>query len=331
MDSEPLPALHLPLRFAPVYQEVVWGGRRLERWRDDLPPGPVGESWELADHPRGMSVVREGPLAGRSLRDLVAGSGEELVGEGFSGGDFPLMVKVIDARDRLSVQVHPDDRLAKEFGVGERGKTECWYLIGDGGELYQGVAEGIGRGDFERAIEEGRLAECLRRFATADGQCYFLPARTVHALGAGCLLFEIQQTSDITFRVYDWGRIGLDGKPRPLHVDESLATIDFDGGRAGPVDAAEEPCDGGGRRRRMVDCGYFRLEERRAARTIGGGTGVCQIVCVVDGHGALSTAGGWVEVGPLETLLVPAVAGAWTATAAGDGEFRLLVAEPVLG
>ncbi|MFW5751224.1 MAG: type I phosphomannose isomerase catalytic subunit, partial [Planctomycetota bacterium] len=219
--------LRHPIRFAPVYQQLVWGGRRMALYRDDLPRGDIGESWEISQQPRGISKVAEGPLAGMGLDALMAANGRALVGSSYDGGDFPLLIKLIDARDRLSVQVHPDDAIAQRLGVGQRGKTECWYLLGDGGELFQGTPPGVDRETFAQALERQELEGCLNRFETRDGDFFFMPARTVHALGRGCLLFEIQQSCDCTFRVYDWGRTGLDGKPRPLHVEESLRTIDF--------------------------------------------------------------------------------------------------------
>jgi mannose-6-phosphate isomerase len=322
--------LDAPLRFRPVYQGVVWGGRRMERHRSDLPPGPVGESWDLADHPRGMSVVADGPHAGMTLRALTAEHGTALVGAGFTGGDFPLLVKLIDANDRLSVQVHPDDRLAVELGVGARGKTECWLLVSEG-ELYSGTVPGTDRARFEHALAGGRVSDLLAKHRVADGDFVFIAARTVHAIGAGCLLYEVQQTCDTTFRVDDWGRVGLDGKPRPLHVRESLATIDF-AARAEPTRPAERPHPAGGTVRSLAACPYFLVEERRADHTSGGGGGVCQIVTCLEGHGRIATAGGAASVGPWQTLLIPADAGPWTATAdPGDiAGLRLLVATPVL-
>ena len=190
MDAD---QLKRPLRFTPVYQNVVWGGRRLEAWRADLPAGPIGESWELSQQGRGMSMVAEGPLAGTRLDELMASAPEAIVGSGYDDAEFPLLIKIIDANDRLSVQVHPDDALAQELGVGQRGKTECWYLIGDGGELYQGTRPGCDRLRFEQALAEDTVADEVNRFETGDGDFFFMPARTVHALGRGCLLFEIQQ------------------------------------------------------------------------------------------------------------------------------------------
>jgi mannose-6-phosphate isomerase len=321
--------LALPLTFVPVYQTLVWGGRRMAQWRSDLPEGPIGESWDLSDHPRGMSVVADGALAGRTLHDLTREHGATLVGPSYAGGDFPLLVKLIDANDRLSVQVHPDDALALALGVGPRGKTECWLMLGDGGEVFVGTRPGCTRESFAAARAAGTLSAQLNRFVARDGDCFFLPARTVHALGKGCLIYEVQQTCDATFRVDDWGRVGLDGKPRPLHIAESLATIDFAASTPrGPVQARTFTHPAGGSARRLADCPYFTLEERRAGRTGGGGDGACSIVVCLDGAGTLATAAGAVPLQPMRTCLVPASAGAWTARADHLGSLRLLVAQP---
>ena len=228
-------SLREPLRFLPVYKTLVWGGRRMLAWRPDVPDGPVGESWDLADHADGMSVVAEGPLAGQDAGAAAGGGSRRAGGAGFSGRTFPLMVKLIDASQRLSVQVHPDDAGARALGVGDNGKTECWRVVADGGVIFQGTRPGIDRAAFEAALAAGQLEQTLNRFEPQAGDFFFLEARTVHALGEGCLVYEIQQTSNITFRVYDWGRVGLDGKPRPLHVAESLETIDFSRTGFGPA------------------------------------------------------------------------------------------------
>jgi mannose-6-phosphate isomerase len=318
--------LNLPLTFRPVYHSLVWGGRRMAQWRTDLPEGPIGESWDLADHPRGMSVVASGPLAGQTLRELTLRHGKDLVGETYTGGDFPLLVKLIDAAQPLSVQVHPDDALAKELKVGERGKTECWLMVQDGGELFVGTKPGCTRERFAAALKDGRVADEINRFACKDGDFFFLPARTVHAIGAGSVIYEVQQTCDVTFRVDDWGRVGLDGKPRQLHVAESLATIDY-AASGGPATATAVPHPAGGTVRPLVACSYFTVEERRASTTAGGGNGRCAIIVCLAGHGSLSTAGGTVELKPMQTYLIPAAAGAWQA-AATIGALRLLVATP---
>jgi mannose-6-phosphate isomerase len=322
--------VRIPLLFRPVYQPLVWGGRRMEAWGRVLPDGPIGEAWELADHPRGMSVVAAGPLAGRTLHDLALCAGPALVGAAFPGGEFPLMIKLIDARLRLSVQVHPDDAIARELGVGQHGKTECWVLLADGGEICHGTRAGIGRDEFERALAEHHVATTLNRFEAREGDIFFLPARTVHALGEGCLLYEVQQTSDITFRVYDWDRLGLDGKPRPLHVRESLATIDFSQTSFGPRSPAPwRPLLAPGCEERvLVECASFTLREQRVCGSLEQPLGdTCAVVTCVAGQGSLSTPLGQVALPTMQTVLVPADADRWRVDIP-TGSADLLVATP---
>jgi mannose-6-phosphate isomerase len=320
--------LTAPLTFIPTYQNVIWGGRRMEQWRSDLPAGTIGESWDIADHERGMSIVAAGPLAGASLHSLCREHGRELVGAGHDGGDFPLLVKLIDAREQLSVQVHPDDALAQSLGAGQRGKTECWLMVHDGGELFVGTRPGVTRSSFERSLDLGQVSEVLNRYQVKNGDFFFLEARTVHALGSGCLLYEVQQTCDITFRVHDWGRLGPDGKPRATHRSQSLDTISWGQLTHGPVQSPSREHPAGGMVRRLADCPYFSVEERRAQHTQGGGNGSCSIVVAISGHGRISTAGGETRLKPMHSVLIPAAAGAWSASAEAGQELRLLVSQP---
>jgi mannose-6-phosphate isomerase len=317
-----------PLRLRPVYKELVWGGRRMARWRADLPSGPIGESWDVADHPDGTSVVADGPLAGASLSELMATRAEALVGPGYQGRTFPLMVKLIDATDRLSVQVHPDDVLARRLGVGDNGKTECWLFLEDGGSLFQGTRAGVERAAFERALAAGAVAEALNVFEPRAGDFFFLEARTVHALGAGCLLYEIQQTSNVTFRVWDWGRLGLDGKPRPVHLAESLETIEFGRDGFGPRRPPWALRSDGEEARALCDCSYFSAEERRGRRIVGTALGRVAVVTCLEGAPMLATAAGSMALGPMQTALVPAVAGPWWAESSSS--CRLLISSPRL-
>jgi mannose-6-phosphate isomerase len=324
--------LRAPLLFRPVYQRLVWGGRRLADLRADLPIGPVGESWELADHSRGMSVVCDGPLAGHTLRELVDLSGRDLVGLGFSGGQFPIMVKILDATEKLSVQVHPDDEIARRLGLGPNGKSECWFILKSGGALYQGTRQGVDRATFERALVNGAVADLLNRFESTAGDVFFLQARTVHALGAGCFLYEVQQTSDVTFRVYDWNRLGLDGKPRPLHVAESLATIDFARDGFGPHQPAWHSPSGGVETRPLAECPYFVLHQYRVAAGASlhfPSMAACAVVTCVGGGGLLTTEEGGASLSSIQTALVPAAAERWQVRAASDG-LEILVATPRL-
>jgi len=316
--SHPLQAI---LRFQPIYRSVLWGGRRMSSFRDDLPEGPIGESWELSDHERGRSVVAAGPLEGHSLSELTTKYGELLVGTCYDGGPFPLLVKLLDCTARLSVQVHPDDSLARSLKVAERGKTECWFMLGDGGELFQGCQRDVQASSFKRALRDGTLPEVLNRFDCRDGDFFFVPARTVHAIGAGCLLFEIQQTCDCTFRVYDWGRVGLDGEPRTTHLEQSLATIDFSGqAKHGPLEAPWH-----GDRRELIHGEHFSLEERRGSSLQGGQPQRCSIIIHLGGEGELRAGQCSQVLEPMTTYLVPAVAGDWTIE--GD-DVRVLHAWP---
>ncbi len=220
-----------PLTFHPIYKERVWGGRNLERlFKKNLPPrAPVGESWEISDRPGDVSVVANGPLAGKTLRWLMENHATEILGgaKSATGNRFPLLCKILDARDRLSLQVHPPANKAAELG-GEP-KTEMWFIAdaAPGAELFVGLKRGVTRPEFEEKIRTGEVADCFHRISVRAGDAMFLPGGRVHSIGAGLVIFEIQQNSDTTYRVFDWNRAGLDGKPRKLHVAQSLAGIDF--------------------------------------------------------------------------------------------------------
>jgi mannose-6-phosphate isomerase len=219
-----------PLTFQPIYKERVWGGRSLEALYDKaLPPGMrIGESWEISDRPGDASVIVNGTLAGKDLRWLMEHHERDLLGTVASqNGRFPLLVKLLDARDKLSLQVHPPALTAAELG-GEP-KTELWYIAqaAPGAELFVGLKRGITREAFEQRLQTGAVADCFHRLPVKAGDAMFLPSGRVHAIGAGLVIFEIQQNADTTYRVFDWNRVGLDGKPRDLHVAQSLASIDF--------------------------------------------------------------------------------------------------------
>ncbi len=220
-----------PLIFQPVFKERVWGGRELERlYGKKLPPGAViGESWEISDRPGDASVIANGPLAGKDLRWLMTHHAPEILGgaKPAADGRFPLLCKILDARDKLSLQVHPPASKAAELG-GEP-KTEMWYIAdaAPDASLYVGLKHGVTRAEFEKKISDGSVADCFHRIPVHAGDTMFLPSGRVHAIGDGLVIFEIQQNSDTTYRVFDWNRVGLDGKPRDLHVAQSLASIDF--------------------------------------------------------------------------------------------------------
>ena len=220
-----------PLTFQPIFKERVWGGRKIETlYGKALPAGkPIGESWEISDRPGDISVIANGPLAGRDLRWLMQNHGKELLGKAeAANGRFPLLIKILDAQDTLSLQVHPPSHRAMELG-GEP-KTEMWYIADatPESELFVGLKTGTTRADFENKLRDGSVAECFHRMPVRPGDAMFLPSGRVHAIGAGLVIFEIQQNSDTTYRVFDWNRKGLDGKPRELHVEQGLASINFE-------------------------------------------------------------------------------------------------------
>jgi mannose-6-phosphate isomerase len=239
------------LQFQPLYRERVWGGRRLESLLGrKLPPGPpIGESWEISDRPEAQSTVRGGSHNGTTLRELLVRHPKELMGPKWTaGGRFPLLVKWLDCSERLSLQVHPPAEAAKELG-GET-KTENWYVAhsAPGASLFVGLKPGVSRGAFEKAVADGTAEACLNKIPAASGDSILVASGQVHAIDAGNLILEIQQNSDTTYRLYDWGRSGLDGKPRKLHLEESLRSILWDGDppelvRATPTSGTIASCD----------------------------------------------------------------------------------------
>ena len=220
-----------PFIFEPIFKDRVWGGRELERlYAKKIPAAqPIGESWEISDRPGDAGVIANGPLAGKNLRWLMEHHAAEILGgaKPAAEGRFPLLCKILDAREKLSLQVHPPANKAAEL-KGEP-KTEMWFIAdaAPDASLYVGLKNGVTRAEFEEKISDGSVAECFHRIPVKAGDTMFLPSGRVHAIGDGLVIFEIQQNSDTTYRVFDWNRVGLDGKPRELHVAQSLASIDF--------------------------------------------------------------------------------------------------------
>ncbi len=253
--------LSQPVRFRPVYQSYIWGGDRIvHKYGRNLPPGIYAESWEVSDRPEGMSVVEYGPLAGRTLKDLIMSDPLALLGRSVPEGRFPLLLKLIDARERLSVQVHPDDATAARWG-GEP-KTEAWYVLeaSPGATLYAGLRPGTDRAAVEEAIRTGQIEGLLNVVPVRTGDTLFIPAGRVHALGAGILLLEVQQNSNTTYRLYDWGRVGHDGRPRETHVAQALRAIRWQD--SGSPICTPVPLQGpnGWSGSRLVECPYFQME-----------------------------------------------------------------------
>ena len=228
-----------PLRFEPILRRLIWGGRRL----GTVLHKPIGEgndyaeSWELADYRDAVSVVNEGDSPGPPCATWCTSAARKCWGLACrAGSQFPLLVKFIDAREVLSVQVHPDDEKGKRL-ADDNGKTETWVIVDaePGSLIYAGLRPGVTREQFDAAIEDGQVEPLLHRFPARPGDCIMIEAGTVHAIGAGVLLAEIQQMSDATFRVFDWGRVGPDGRPRELHISEAMESTDFARGPVNPL------------------------------------------------------------------------------------------------
>jgi mannose-6-phosphate isomerase len=245
-----------PISFEPIAMERVWGGASLARFGKKLPPGaPIGEIWEMVDREDVQSVVTSGELEGKTLNDLWRHHREGVFGSAYithPSERFPILVKLLDAAENLSAQVHPPSHKAQELG-GEP-KTEVWYFLDctDDANIYAGLKKGITRDAFQKLLETGGVETALHEIPVRTGESIFIPSGRLHAIGAGNVIIEIQQNSDTTYRVFDWNRTGLDGKPRGLHIAESLASIDFEDFEP-QLKSSADPL--------VADCVYFHVEK----------------------------------------------------------------------
>jgi mannose-6-phosphate isomerase len=299
-----------PLSFDPIIKRIRWGGTRL----GSVLGKPLGsesdyaESWEIADHGDDQSIVSTGDCAGQALGRIVANRNADLFGTQAGMQQFPLLIKYLDANDWLSLQVHPNDEQAKTYDVSENGKTEAWIIIAadPGSKICVGLKEGVTKQQFSEHLEAGTVEETLHMFEVQAGDCVFVPAGTVHAIGSGVLLAEVQQQSDLTFRLHDWGRMGSDGKPRQLHIEQSLACIDFDRGPVNPV-VPKNISEGAHTHEELVRGEYFVIERHR---TTTGFTvspdGRFKILMLLEGEAIAKCADGDRPLPLGSTLLVPA-------------------------
>jgi len=291
-----VPGCNSPLQFKPIFQERIWGGRKLAQlFGKKLPANKrIGESWEIVDRPEAQSIVREGPLAGRSLHDLWVNFREELFGQVHDAPRFPLLVKLLDAQEELSLQVHPPQEIAESLG-GET-KTEFWYVAAaePNAEIFVGLRKPMTRDQFEDALHSGTVADCVHAIQMKSGTAMFLPSGRFHAVGAGNVLVEVQQNSDTTYRVFDWNRVDDQGKPRQLHVDQALQCIDFN-------DVAPEPITPTGEllvRHELFEVQKWNIDSARDLAPLG------QFAIVLCLTGALQCTG--VDFTPGDFFLVPA-------------------------
>jgi mannose-6-phosphate isomerase len=306
-----------PLTFTPALKDYIWGGHNLEiLYGRPLPPGPTAESWEISSHPNGPAVVDAGPLAGQSLPRVLEALRGDLVGThagwALERNKFPLLVKLLDAQERLSVQVHPQDEYALANEGGELGKTEMWYILHaqPGAQLIFGLRPGVTPEVFRQAIAEDALDRWLHHLPVKAGDAVFVPAGTVHAILEGIIAAEIQQNSDTTYRIYDWGRLGADGVPRPLHVDKALDVINFQLIEPGPYQPLLVASEDRVTRQEITRSDYFVVEKVTLApgAIYAGqtdGTSL-EIWGTVEGSSQLTWAGEPVSLPTIRFCLVPA-------------------------
>jgi len=307
-----------PLTFEPIFKSMLWGGRRLPEFLGQEPPhaDPIGEAWVLSDVDGSLSPVTVGAHAGKTLRDLALLYPQELFGNRIpNDGKFPLLLKFIDARQELSVQVHPDDELALQLaGEGKRGKTEAWVILDRDpatSRIYAGFRDGTTAESFRTAMSEKTTPATLHQFTPNAGDCVFLRAGTVHAIGANILLFEVQQTSDITYRLYDWDRVDAKtGKSRDLHVDHGLTCSNFAAGPCHPVTPdrhSHKPSES------LVDCEHFTLARHCDDKPFHvGAKGECRAVVTVEGEGDLIWNDHTSKLQAGSVILLPAMVGECT-------------------
>ena len=325
-----------PLTFKPAFKDYIWGGRNLETvLGKSIPDGTVAEIWEISGHPHGLSTVADGPLAGQDLLAVQEKLGEDLVGANnryaLDLGKFPVLIKLLDANRWLSVQVHPEDEYALEH-EGDFGKTEMWVILHaePGAEIIFGFKPGVDRAAFAQAVADGRSEDLLHRVPTQAGDVFFVAAGSVHALGPGIIVAEIQQNSDTTYRIYDWGRVGHDGQPRPLHIEKGLAVMNFAQVEPGPlrprvvVDMLEQ---GDVKVEEIGHCRYFHTE-RITMPAESALVGECdgstyEIFAVLSGQATVYWDGEPVKGDPVTADAVTVKAVNWVLLPAALGEYQI--------
>jgi len=304
-----------PLRFEPIYQYRLWGGRRLaDMLTAPLPSGPVGEAWILSDRTDHASLVANGPLKGRSIAQLMEQFPEQLLGKTAGLFErFPVLLKFLDAREMLSVQVHPTAANANLLPAGEAAKTEAWVVLeaGPKSRIYAGLMPGTTPANLRQSLASGTVPDHLAYFAPKLGDAVFVQAGTVHSLGGDIVVFEIQQNSDVTFRLYDWNHVDAKtGEPRELQVDKAIACINFAQGQVGPVVPVVDstvPVE----RERLFDCEHFRVwRVRGRSPFVVGAADVARVLVCIEGTGDIELGGTKYALGKGDVFILPAVIGA---------------------
>lgn len=307
-----------PLKFKNIFKSVVWGGEKIAPFKGvNTQQKNIGESWELSGVKGNESIVAEGPLAGRTITSLAEEYKGALLGEkvyAATGTEFPLLIKFIDARDDLSIQVHPDDKLAAERHNGSKGKTEMWYVVqaDEKAHLMSGLNKEITPEEYAAKVADNTITDVLHDYDVHAGDVFFLPAGRIHSIGKGCFIAEIQQTSDITYRIYDFGRLGLDGKPRELHTELSKAAIDY----TVLPDYKTSYQSIKNQENEIVSCKYFTTSLYELDKEVTKDMSVLDsfvIAICVEGSGSLTDSeGNAVSLSQGETVLIPACSRSFT-------------------
>ena len=305
-----------PLCFEPIYEYRPWGGRQLAGLLTEPLPGdgPIGEAWVLSDRPGYQSRVANGPLKGQTIAQLMDQFSQEMMGVRVPPpARFPLLLKFLDARELLSVQVHPSDGQTAYLPDGDTGKTEAWVVLGAGAasRVYAGLRPGTTPESLRAAVNNGTLADQLASFVPKAGDAIFLPAGTVHTVGGGAVVFEVSQNSDVTLRLYDWGHVDVGtGQARELQVDQAIACTDFGQGALRPVVPLAEVTTPAVRER-LFDCEHFRLWRSRGRSPFSVGTaGEVRVLVCAEGAGYVEHGGGTYPMAKGDVMLLPAVLGA---------------------
>jgi len=309
-----------PLKFFPVYKDYVWGGRELANFGKSIPEGLVAESWEMSCHPDGVSVISNGEYRGKLLTEIIKEKGTMLVGTGLCAKHiekFPLLIKLIDANDNLSVQVHPDDSYAQSHENGEYGKNEVWYVLNanKGAKLVCGLSEGVTREVLEKSVNDGNVENCLNYMEVMPGDVINVPAGLVHAIGKGLLIAEIQQSSNVTYRIYDYDRIDKNGNKRPLHIEKALEVIRFIPGKVtNPDNKFKIRVGSSCFKTCLVSNKYFSVELYEANGRIEENADGRKFFAYlfIDGEGEVIYSNGRIKVDRGETVLIPAALGEYT-------------------
>ena len=303
-----------PLRLAPAFKDYLWGGQRLRReFGKETDMNPLAESWELSCHEAGLSVIENGAHAGMPLRDYLKAYPDHLSDQAQADTEFPLLIKLIDAEQMLSVQVHPDDEYARRV-ENENGKTEMWYVVDakPGAGIYYGFKEAVTRNQMAEAIRSKTLTGMLNWVEAHKGDVFFIPAGTIHAIGAGLLVAEVQQNSNVTYRLWDYGRIGADGKTRELHIDKGLeVTVREHRGPTLPYEPDREVP--GGTVRHLVKCERFCVDAIHLCGLIEGYVSERSFVSLLclEGEGALLWGDRAMALKKGQSVFIPAGMGAF--------------------